>query len=1113
MSEREMPSITGNPQPQPPSPRHRIRRALRRFFLRHLPLAAAGVAVLLAVLAVGLYFIASSAPFENLIRQHLIAQVEDLTGGRVEIASFHWRLLHLQAEADGVVIHGLEDPGEAPYAQIARIAVRLNLLGFINPHIRLRDLEIDRPNLHFIVYPDGETNQPQPRRHSQSGGSPLDTLFDLRARHIAVEQGILHYDCRAADFDFQDRYAPFDFEANDASLVMSYMSALHGAPAHYRIQAGVSDLRLARDVPRSPQQVHGTLQATLDLERTRVFLRNLEITAGNHAVADHTLEVTGELESFTHPVWSAKVLGDFDMRLLDAITGYPNAPEGLAHLDLAASGHGADAFQIDGAVHMDGGSYIGTGVTATGIALDAHFHADRKQMLISQIVARLHQGGQIEGSVALAPWLPAQANEFVEPVASGAEGPNPDRNVLVRTAPWVIPMNGKVTADFKNVALDTVLDMVSTPPYRRLGVDTRLNGPTVATWTHGDGRTVSVSALFGLTPSQKTPAGESPATGAIDATYTQSNGAVGLRKLEFHLPESDLQAHGMLGAYPAASPSAISIDFHSHDLGEFDAALRSLGFKRNGRTGTAALPVDLAGQADFHGSWTGSLTRPHIAGNFTATQIAIEMPRPPGSSTQPQPARFDSVEALGSYAPSRIVIQHAEFVRAYTRIALNGTLDASTGMAPPAAGGSAARARRGPPPRFNANSVVHAHLDAANVAIADLQPFVSAEGGPNLPVTGVFHARIDADGPLHAPSGSGSVEMNRGSIYGEPFAQLRIEGAMAGNVLKLTTAKLSQTSGTLSASGSYDFKARKFQVDAHGLGIDISQIAWVRNHNLELTGNLGIFVNGSGTLDDPRLEAAATISRLTFGGQRFGDFTASVHTTGHVLDYNATSQLDGADLTLHGQTTANSDYATHAELDFSRLNLGTVFRMANIDTLSGESALAGTVTVEGPLVHPEQMRGNAQLKQLAATVAGVPLQSDGGVHATLADGVIHLDPLHVTGADTDLRFEGGLSLKGARQLDLKTSGSINLKLAETIDRDLTASGETTFQVEAHGPLQHPQLEGKVDFKNGSLSLEDLPNGLSQLHGTLVFTQNRLQVQNLTAMSGGGLLSVGGYPGL
>jgi translocation and assembly module TamB len=116
----------------------------------------------------------------------------------------------------------------------------------------------------------------------------------------------------------------------------------------------------------------------------------------------------------------------------------------------------------------------------------------------------------------------------------------------------------------------------------------------------------------------------------------------------------------------------------------------------------------------------------------------------------------------------------------------------------------------------------------------------------------------------------------------------------------------------------------------------------------------------------------------------------------------------------------------------------------------------------------------------------------------------------VTGEQTDLRAQGSLALKDKQQLDFAASGSVNLKLAETLDPDLTASGTSTFQLEAHGPLNNPGLRGRVEFQNGSLSLEDVPNGLSQLHGTLEFNQNRLEVKSLTAMSGGGLLSVAGY---
>ena len=388
MSEFETAPISPEPSlPPEPSPRG-ARTRLRRFFLRHVPLTAAAAALLLALAAVVLYFAASSAAFENVVRKRLIAQIETLTGGRAQIAAFHWRLLHFEAEADGIVIHGTEDPGEAPYAQIDRLRVQVSVLGFFSPRILLRGLEIAQPRLHLIVYPDGSTNQPRPRRPEKRGKSAIDTLFDLKANHIAVEQGTLDYDNRAAAFDQQHRYLPLDFKADDVSLVMSYLPAGIGAPERYRIDAGATDLTLVRDLPRKKiPPVHGTLRMALDLERNRLSLHDLRLTAHGRGASDRTLEVTGVLDDFTHPRWQANVAGDLDMRLLDPVFGYPDAPEGIAHLDLAAGGI-ASAFRIDGSVHVDGGSYIGAGVQATGVNLDAQVHADPGQLLITRIVAR-----------------------------------------------------------------------------------------------------------------------------------------------------------------------------------------------------------------------------------------------------------------------------------------------------------------------------------------------------------------------------------------------------------------------------------------------------------------------------------------------------------------------------------------------------------------------------------------------------------------------------------------------------------------------------------------------------------------------------------------------------
>ncbi len=136
---------------------------MRRFFLRHLPITVAAGILLLAAILIGLYFFASSSAFENYIRGRIVHEVETAFGGRVEIASFHWDLLHLEAEAGGWLFTAWKLPAKRPTRR-PKVRVRWSMLGSWIPHFPLRDLAIIQPHIHLIVYPDGSTNQPQPRK-------------------------------------------------------------------------------------------------------------------------------------------------------------------------------------------------------------------------------------------------------------------------------------------------------------------------------------------------------------------------------------------------------------------------------------------------------------------------------------------------------------------------------------------------------------------------------------------------------------------------------------------------------------------------------------------------------------------------------------------------------------------------------------------------------------------------------------------------------------------------------------------------------------------------------------------------------------------------------------
>ncbi len=1074
--------------------------AWHRRYRRHVLWSATGLALLLGVCLVGLYFWASSSYFENIMRRRLIARIEAATGGRAEISSFHWRLLKLEGDADGFVLHGREATGEAPYAKLASLRVAVNVLGFWSPRILLRDLVLEQPQIHLIVYRDGSTNQPQPRTKTES--HPLDALFDLQAGHVAVEHGVLDYEKRSDESDFQNRHIPLDFSANDVSLLLKYLPGNGLTQEGYHLDAGLHDLRLVRGPPDHPEAppVEGYIEAAVDFTRNAVYLRSLQLTAHSRGSADRVLQMSGQLDDFSRPRWKTSVQGELDLKLMEPALGYLFTPEGIAKLNLAAAGQDSE-FRIDGSVHADNASYIGTGVVARGVGLDAHVHADPLRLQITNVTARLKPGGQMEGEVLLDHWIAPLAGApviqaAVEPAKREKKGKNHEKvepPILTAKVDTDLHTNGKVTANFRNVTLDTLLDMVSQEPFKRLGLDARLNGLTNAAWNNGDVNTLAVTSNLNLSPSTRSVAGETPTSGSINGIYHQRNGGVELRTLQVILPSSQLSATGQLGAFPMSSPTDLAVEFHSHNLDEFDTLLRDLGLTRDGKSGTAALPVALAGKADFKGTWIGSLVDPHLAGELQANNISVEVPAA-NTAGKAQLLNWDSLDATGSYSAARITIEHSDLKHGDATVSVDGTLTAAVSPKSPGV------------PGFDANSLLRANLHASGVNADDLAPLF----GQQLPVAGLVSAQIAVDGPIETLNGSGWVQLDNGTMYGEALTRARAQGKIVGQVVQLASVTMSSAAGTVTASGAYDLHSRQFQMDARGEGIDISKIEKLRNAGADAAGSLGFSLSGTGTFDDPRLNGHATLGNFTVSGERFGEFDIVAHTANRNVTYDITSRLEAAQLTAHGQSALQGDNETQATLNFSKFNIGALLEMAHIKGLTGESDLEGTVTVQGPLARPEQMRGEARIQQLAVTIAGVHLQSEGGLHATMGSSLISLDPLHVTGDETDMRVQGSLNLSGKRQLDVAANGSINLKLAESIDPDLTARGTTTFRIEAHGPMENPGLSGQIDFQDASLALEDLPNSLSQLHGTLEFNQNRLEVKSLTAMSGGGLLSVSGY---
>jgi len=342
-----------------------------------------------------------------------------------------------------------------------------------------------------------------------------------------------------------------------------------------------------------------------------------------------------------------------------------------------------------------------------------------------------------------------------------------------------------------------------------------------------------------------------------------------------------------------------------------------------------------------------------------------------------------------------------------------------------------------------------------------------------------------------------------------------VDIAAEGQQVSLTKVLLEAHGLSITGSAGYNLGTKQIRGQLSGNNLQLSKFDTIRKEEPDADGVLSITAIANGTLREPDLHARLTLEKITVQGKPLGGLEAKADSAGSNLNYELQSKLVGAQVNASGETSLLGDYETKAKLTVSGLDIANVIALMAPGSFKGTSTIAGTISVSGPAATPKLMVGSAEFNDVDLKLQGVELKAAEPARASLRNGTVTLDQIHVVGQDTDLLAYGTAVVFGdpnprGGRIALHANGSISMALASTFNPDLISSGKVTFNVAADGRTKAPALTGNVLFHNVNLSIEGVPNGLSNLNGTLVFNEDRLDVQSMTAMTGGGQLKIGGY---
>jgi translocation and assembly module TamB len=991
--------------------------------------------------------------FQQTIRRRVIASLEKITGGRVELGEFHTIPFRLRVDARNLTIHGHEASDQIPFMRVDRVQAEMKIISLLSTTIGLHSLVLEHPVAHVIVYSDGSTNVPAPQVSLPSNQGPVEQLISFSVSRIEVQRGELLW---------EDKKMPFDFDARDVAALLNYSLLRRQYEVHL----------LAGSVATRFQQYRSFAwrgDASLVLAKGHADISSLTMTSGKSEI-----HFAGHLQDFHNPQVTGDYHGLADLGELAPLARQAQVRRGTVQFEGKGSWSLQD-FSTQGTAQAKDIEWSNGKLSMRNGRATAGFSVTPARFHVFSIKANL-LGGNLLGDADVTNWQ-SSLQSSLEP------SPAPGRRHVIGRVPSGSLQRGSVRLQLAGFPLLPGLEMLSSRrlPLDRLALSGRASGNVDMLWV-GSIHDAETRLNLGIAPPLKPTPSEIPVRGQINGIYRGSRNDLDVTQLHLTTPSSEITAAGN----PAAT-SSLRFSFTSHNLREWAPLLEAV-------YGSRDLPFAVHGWASLTGNASGKLSALSVSGNLEVYDFDTTLPATERVASRV--VHWDALSTAVQYSSNHFAAHNGSLIHGHTAARFDASATLTDGA-------------------FPESAPFTLHLDASNADVAELAQLA----GVARPFAGTLNMSATISGTRANPHGDGHLEIHNGMAYGVAVPLLKSDLRLADGELQFNNIDASaydaQLSGSAAVSTSNIGRSNvgrsntQFRLNLSGRNLNLARFPRLQTSRITADGVADFTVRASGTSEQPSIEAHVHLKDLAFDKERAGDFYVDAITHGRQLDLNAHSDFDKADLTILGSIGLEHDFPADLNLAFHHLDADSLLRIYLAGKITGHSLLEGTLHVRGPLRTPRDLKADAELQSFSVEVAHIPIQSVDPIRFEVANQVVLVENLHLAGSGTDFTAHGRAHLAGAKELDLRLDGSVNMALWKSLNPKILARGTLGVNLNAGGTLSQPVLQGRLEVKNTFVSHNDFPSGLSDLNGVLLFDSNRIQIESLSGTTGGGTVALTG----
>jgi translocation and assembly module TamB len=599
-------------------------------------------------------------------------------------------------------------------------------------------------------------------------------------------------------------------------------------------------------------------------------------------------------------------------------------------------------------------------------------------------------------------------------------------------------------------------------PIQTFHWDANMDVDSVTTW-RADFRDFASSGKTQWTPLAVTPPGEMPASAQIQYNYRMALDSVAAEGT-IDTPNTHVTLKGTIGGHNSNMNTNVVAD----NLRDWDELINVL-------RGPGSEPVTVAGRAAWRGNISGRISHPLFSGVAHAWNANYGR------------LHWDEIQGGVAYSPEGLTL---------------------TDM----------RARRG-----NSLAVISLHLDFTNwdfrpenewtfraqlqhADTADLQ----ALAGTDYPASGQLSGQFVGGGTAAQPELSGQFQLDNFKTYS--FAFLKINGRIEvdSGMVRFSGVTATFGSGTLGGQLTYERSSGQLQFDLFGRSLALDEIRQIQTPSLPLAGRLDFRLAGGGPPRNPQGQGTVRISSLRAGGELVGDLSGQVTSDGKRMRVTLATSLAKGTLTGEVGLSLQDSYPIQGQLTAQGIDLDPFIKAGlHLEALTSHSQVDGHFQLTGELLKPDTIAVDANVSKVFFSFENVTLENVGPIRLVYRKSDVRVEQAELKGPDSNFQLSGVVRFRRDEPLELRVLGAINLKLIEGFVPGLQSQGAAQVDALIEGTFARPRISGRTRLGNAALNYTDLPIGLSNVNGELIFSSDHVSFSNVKAQAGGGNLVLGG----